>query len=91
MSDPDPNNLKIRLQEKADRSTAWYRDNGMVCSGDKTTLLILGTRELRQSRLISRNKSIEITVCNKVTKESISERLLGLEIKNDLTWTVSHE
>ena len=87
LSDPDPENLKKRLQEKANRSTAWYRDNGMVCSGDKTKLLILGTKELRKSRLISRNKSINITVCNNDVKESVSERLLGLEIKNDLTWS----
>ena len=87
LSDPDPDYLKIRIQEKADRSTTWYRDNGMVCSGDKTKLLILGTKEMRQARLNSKNKSITITVCNNEVKESISERLLGLEVKNDLTWS----
>ena len=50
-ADDDTDHLKIKIQENSDRSTTWYRDNGMVCSGDKTKLLILGTKEMRQSMI----------------------------------------
>ena len=87
VSDKDPDALQEKLQSKADLSTQWYSDNGMVCSGDKTKLLIMSTKELRQSRLTTTNQSIEIKVCGRTVSESRSERLLGLTIKNDLSWS----
>jgi hypothetical protein len=30
-----------------DASVAWIKDNQMVCSGEKTKLMVIGTRELR--------------------------------------------
>ena len=88
VSDKEPDNLERRIQQKADKSTEWYHDNGMVCSGDKTKLLVMGTRELRSKKLTSKGKTIEINVCGKTVKESKSERLLGLTIQNDLCWTI---
>lgn len=83
----DPDTLQMKIQSKADLSTEWYQDNGMICSGEKTKLLIMSTKELRLSKLDSINKSLEVKVCNKIVKESTSERLLGLTIQNDLSWT----
>ena len=57
-----------------------------MCSGSKTKLLIIGTKELRRSRLTEKNKVIKIQVAGHEVKESDSERLLGLIINNTLTW-----
>ena len=76
------------IQQKADDSTRWFRDNGMVCSGDKTKLLVMGTKEQRNMKLTSKGKTLEINVCGNIVKETPSERLLGLTVQNDLSWTV---
>ena len=60
VSDKDPDALQVKLQSKANLSAQWYSENGMVCLGDKTKLLIMSTKELRHSRLTTTNKSIEI-------------------------------
>ena len=77
--------LQVKIQMEADRSIGWAKDNRMVCSGSKTKLLILGTCKLRQSLL----NGIELTVnvCENLVKESNSERLLGLIVNNQLSWT----
>ena len=48
--------------------------------------MIIGTRELRLSKLINQNVKIQIVVdgCNVV--ESAIERLLGVVMNNTLTW-----
>ena len=58
----------------------------MVCSGDKTKLLVIGTRALRQRKLINQNKSVQVTVCDDIVEESEHEKLLGVVITNDLSW-----
>ena len=74
VSDGCPLSLQHKIQREADLSTAWVRDNKMVCSGAKTKLMIIGTRELRLSKLVNQNVQIQIVVdgCNVV--ESASER-----------------
>ena len=57
-----------------------------MCSGKKTKLLIVGTKELRKSKLKSQNKSIVINVDGHPVKESESERLLGVIVNNVMTW-----
>lgn len=57
--DSDPEELKRKLQSEADRATSWVKDNRMVCSGEKTKLLIMGTSELKENLLYSQNKNIE--------------------------------
>ena len=56
----------------------------MVCAGDKTKLLIVGTSKARKQKL--KNKRITVTVCGNVIGESHSEKLLGLIVNNNLTW-----
>ena len=58
----------------------------MVCSGAKTKLLIIGTKELRKSKLQNENRVLSINVDGHVVAESRSERLLGLIINNTMTW-----
>ena len=84
--DKDPLELKEKIQREADRSTDWVQDNRMVCAGNKTKLLILGTSQLRKSRIESKNVTFEINVCGNIISDSKSEKLLGLTVNNQLTW-----
>ena len=74
------------MQREAERSVAWVKDNRMVCSGDKTKLLVIGTQEQRNKLLKEPGIEIKVNVGNKIVKESQSEKLLGLIVSNDLTW-----
>ena len=86
VSDKDPEVLQVKIQREANLSTSWVTDNRLVCSGSKTKLLVVGTKELRKSKLTSVNKRIEIIVDGHTVTESQSERLLGLLINNTMTW-----
>ena len=86
VSDSDPDKLQRKIQMDANKSTSWVKDNKLVCSGSKTKLLVIGTKELRNSKLISQEKVIKIDVAGHEVIESTSERLLGLIINNTMTW-----
>jgi hypothetical protein len=86
VSDCDPDILEQKIQNEANRSTAWVHDNKLVCSGSKTKLLIVGTKDLRNSKLVPNNKVIKINVAGHEVTESESERLLGLTVNNTMTW-----
>ena len=58
----------------------------MVCSGAKTKLLIVGTKELRRTKLNNNAITIKINVDGHQVEESESERLLGVIINNTMTW-----
>ena len=81
--DKDPEELERKIQREANRATDWVSDNKMVCAGDKTKLLIIGTPQLKKNKL---NRSLEIYVCGNRVTETISEKLLGLVVNNSLTW-----
>ena len=82
----DPDVLRDKIQREANRSTEWVIDNKMVCAGDKTKLMILGTSQLRRSRIELKNVSFEIDVCGSAIKDTKSERLLGLTVNNEPLW-----
>ena len=84
--DKDPLQLQQRIQREANLSTSWVSDNKLVCSGSKTKLLIVGTKELRRSKLTNRDIQIQINVDGHVVKESESELLLGVIENNVMTW-----
>ena len=84
VSDADPLALEEKLQHQADSATKWIQDNKMLCSGEKTTLLIIATREQRAIKL--HDKVLSVTVCNKVIEETKDEKLLGILMSNNLTW-----
>ena len=86
VADDDPEELKNKIQREAIRSTDWVGDNRMVCSGDKTKLLIIGTSQLKKSKLPNTNTKVQIEVCGQTVVESRSEKLLGLIVNNQLTW-----
>ena len=84
--DSNPDVLEQKIQHKANKSTSWVHDNKLVCSGAKTKLLVIGTKELRKSKLTNNNKVFEINMAGHAVTESTSERLLGVIINNTLTW-----
>ena len=86
ISHSDPDTLQQMIQQEADKSTSWVQDNKLVCSGSKTKLLIVGTKELRRSKLTNQNKVIQINVDGHEVKESTCEPLLGLIVNNTMTW-----
>ena len=59
------------------------KDNGLCVAGDKSKLLIIGTKQLKASRLVNEAK---IVVDEKEIVETTSEKLLGLVVNNELTW-----
>ena len=56
----DAEGLLQKLQSFANSSVSWIQDNKMVCSASKTKLLILSTKELRESKLLGRTLSINV-------------------------------
>ena len=81
--DGDPDNLAAKLQVEVQETVNWLKDNRMCVAGDKSKLLIVGTRELRASRL---QNEIAITVDGNEITESTSEKLLGVTVNNMMTW-----
>ena len=86
VTDQNPDALEAKIQREATRSTDWVSDNKMVCAGDKTKLLVVGTKKLRNHKLESKNKKISVNVCDNIIEESHSEKLLGIIVSEDLSW-----
>ena len=85
-ADRDPDILEVKMQNVADLTTDWFRRNDMVCSSDKTKLLIVGTAANRAHKLEKNNRILEIKLDDNLTTETKSERLLGLVVNNNGTW-----
>ena len=83
--DKDPAELEKKIQREATRATDWVSDNKMVCAGDKTKLLVIGTSQWRRIKLANIPK-LEVEVCGNRVQETESEKLLGLIVNNSLTW-----
>ena len=82
--DKCPNNLISKIQYEANCSTSWVADNKLVCSGDKTKLIVVTTSAMRIARL--NNEKLQLTVGGKTVHESECERILGLVANHKLTW-----
>ena len=81
--DKDPETLKEKIQMEADLSVNWLKDNRMCVAGDKSKLLISGTRQLKDKKVL---QPIEIRVDGKMVQETRSEKLLGIVINSEMTW-----
>ena len=84
VSNSHPTTLQFMIQREANLSTAWIKDNKMVCSGAKTKLMVIGTKELRHSKLYGAKIEIDVDGCR--VAETKSERLLGMILNNTMTW-----
>ena len=58
----------------------------MLCSGDKTKLLIVCNRETRESKINSVNKHFTVEVCGKTIEETCNEKLLGVIMSSNMSW-----
>ena len=73
--------LKEKIQAEAEKSVDWLKDNKLCVSGEKSKLLVIGTKALKRSKAHS---EISIIIDGKEVKESESEKLLGLIVNNEL-------
>ena len=79
----DPVELRNLIEQEAGNSAQWLHDNRLCVSADKSKLLIIGTKQLRASKITGEAK---ITIGDKEVYETSSEKLLGVVINNELTW-----
>ena len=82
----NPDMLQQNIQCDANLSTQWIRDNQLVCSGQKTKLLIVGTAANRRNKLLRPNNVISIQVCRETVQETACEKLIGVIVNNNATW-----
>ena len=59
----------------------------MICSGEKTKLMVMGTYELRERKFREFGRKLKIKVEDKIVEESPNEKLLGIVINNNLCWS----
>ena len=80
----NPETLQVKIQHEAEQSCNWLKDNRMVVAGEKSKLVIIGTKELRSRKL--GEQILEISVVGKQVFETPSEKLLGVILNNKMTW-----
>ena len=76
--DDNLNTLEIKIQAKANASTDWISDNEMVCSGEKTKLLVMGTKEMRAKKYETFGKKLKVVVENKTVEVNSDKNILVL-------------
>ena len=79
-----PDELLRKIQSEGNLSCAWVDDNNMSCAGDKTKLIVMGTRQLRLSKLNETGNQLKINICGNEVRETESDKLLGLVVNNSL-------
>ena len=58
-------------------------DNSLCVAGAKSKLMIIGTKQLRASKITEKAK---IVIDGREVVETDSDKLLGVIINNELTW-----
>ena len=84
VSDSDLEKLQEKIQIEADNSCDWLTDNRMCVAGDKSKLVIVGTKELKRRKL--GDNALKIVVDGKEVIETKSEKLLGVILNDKMTW-----
>ena len=79
----DPENLQSLIQQESGNSAQWLSDNRLCVAGEKSKLLVIGTKQLKRQKC---SQEMSITINGKLIHESSSEKLLGLVVNNELTW-----
>ena len=83
-SDDTPEGLQQKIQKEANLSAEWLADNRLCVAEDKTKLMVIATKKLKEVR--HKNSDMEINLNGEIIKESKSQKLLGVVINNELTW-----
>ena len=63
----EPADLKIKIQKEVNNSVSWLKDNRLCVAGDKSKLMVIGTKQLRSSKL---TESLAIHVDGQEVHES---------------------
>ena len=84
--DSDVEELKQKIQKEANNATEWVNDNKMVCAGNKTKLLLIGTPQLKHKKF-EEHTNFSIDVDGTAVTNSESEPLLGLVVNDRLNWS----
>ena len=79
----DPAELRNLIEKEAGNSADWLADNRLCVAGAKSKLMIIGTKQLRASKITEKAK---IVIDGREVVETDSEKLLGVVINNELTW-----
>lgn len=75
--------IETKLQKAMSDLSQWCIENGMVINQDKTKAMLITTRQ-RRSRI---DDSLKI-LCNNLQLSTVtSEKVLGVQIDNNLLWT----
>ena len=84
-SHTDLRKLLNDMQKHCSTVSNWFLKNKMVCSGDKTKLLVLGTRSNRYHKIEKQNSVQQLEIYGKTILESECEKLLGILVNNAIT------
>ena len=80
--------IKESLQLALQRLAVWCKHNGMLLNTEKTKVMLITTP---QKRLHLQNSILHLTYNNDVLKNVQNDKVLGVHIDNNLTWTVHTE
>ena len=75
--------LQEKIQKKTDNMVEWLKDNRLCVAGEKSKLLVEGTKELRTKKDWSDEF---VNIFGKRIDTSRSEKLLGVVVNQDLSW-----
>ena len=73
--------LKKKAEKEAAKTLQYMGNNGLVANADKTGLLVIRPKAVKEEEPLS------IKVGDSIVVESSSERVLGLQITSSLNWT----
>ena len=86
-SHDDPEILEQKIQTEGDRVTEWFKRNEITCSGEKTKLLVMGTKTNRQIKIENKNFRPVVNLSGETIGESTSEKVLGVVVNNIINWS----
>ena len=79
----DRNTLETELQRALDLVLTWCLENGMLINTEKTKLMLIASRQKRNSLL---DNDLKITFNNTDLKNSSNEKILGVHVDQNFVW-----
>ena len=79
----DKSSLEINLQKALDSVHTWCLENGMLLNTEKTKLMLIASRQKRNSLIDS---DLNLTYNNLDLKNSTNEKILGVHVDQNFVW-----